>query len=174
MQICLCWFPFSSFVWLRQQHVSLEGRGRTAIKAHISGFYFSPSMRALSTKRSAWCRWMKMSWDQMEISTQTCVCMPVCLCATVCAHACTLQLTDVPCPNLILQMLARSLPQIAGISISCFSSVGWGRVEEVVMVVVGGGCEGYSRFAGFLFMLTKVCFLEMGRQQTNTWTLLLA
>ena len=78
MQICLCWFPSSSFVWLGQEHVALEGTVRTAIKAHFSGFCLARSTRGLSPNLTsasvfpfrfslhyvplcAWWRWIKMS-----------------------------------------------------------------------------------------------------------------
>lgn len=177
MQICLCWFPFSSFVWLEQKHVSLEGRVRTAIKAHSSGFYFAHLSRGFVSKTdlswsntvfpfcyslrcvplcTRWC-WIKMSW--------ACVGSPLVhtninMCAQcVRVHACVFTCICLDAPmricnwlmfraqNLSLRMLARSLLQIAEYRFPACLQEGKGGGG-------GDGCGGWG-----LQRLQQICRL---------------
>ena len=117
---------------------------RTAIKAHISGFYFCSlhkgfvSKADLSWRNTAFSalvffpfsvyhcalgaaesRCHEFVWE-VPTSTQTLKCAQSIMRVHACVFTChclyvriRVYLTDVPYPNLSLQMLARSLPRIA-------------------------------------------------------------
>lgn len=169
MQICLCWLFSLPFVWLGQEHVSLEGRARTAIKAHTSGFHFARSMRAASPKLTSAgavqffhsvlsrhcvslcvrCCWIKMSWAcvwEVPTSTQTwtCVCSVRtfygCASVCVCVIVCVCVSDWGSTAKPQLTDAGTLTPSDGGVSIPSFSPAGWGRVEVVmIMVVVVGG-----------------------------------